>query len=244
MKTIFYSLIAISTIPFIIGCATIANDKATEKLVTIKEQDDIRTSLYQTENKYITSEVSMKNSMLGAMESCAEEKKYALMDKPTEKKNGHLTAFVCKENINSIGHFESTEKVSRELVSPITKDLAGGILVRTIDQKDENSFKDKDILLTLNNKRIENMAQFSNARDSLAPGKTKVKILRNSKEKEIEIDVTAQTQAIHDAEVVLFELSCSHKDRKTVEFTLASIQKACDTVHSFLKDQENNLVRQ
>ncbi|MBC7466137.1 MAG: hypothetical protein H7256_09095 [Bdellovibrio sp.] len=257
MKTFFYSLATIATIPFIIGCATVASDRKIEGYgVQINQSGAIRTSLYNGPLK-ITNEKAMKYSMLGAMENCAQEKKYALMDKPVDRTpisslkqvtaNGFVrtldtppqysTAFICKSNINSIGHFEKTENVSRDIVNPITKDLSGGILIRTQDQKEENSFKDKDILLSLNDKRIEEMSDLSNIRDTLPPGKAKAKIIRNSKVKIIEITVTPQTVAIHNAQAVMFGVTCAAKDQ-VFELVPMSLKAACDTVHLFLKGQE------
>lgn len=249
-----------STIPFIIGCATVANEKKIEGYgVEVTRTGEIRTSLFKSQ--IITShESAMKNSILGAMENCAQEKKYALMDKPVDRtpvsssqqvtSSGFIrtqemppkysTAFICKSNINSIGHFEKTEKVSREIVNPIAKDLSGGILIRTKDQKEEGGFKDKDIILSLGDKRIEEMSDFSNARDSLTPGKTKAKVIRNSKIKTIDIEVTPQTAAIHNAQAVLFDITCARQEH-AFEVVPTSLRAACDTVHIFLKDQESAL---
>lgn len=115
------------------------------------------------------------------------------------------TVFRCIAALKTLDGGPEVETLSKELVSPITQDFKGGLLVK--DAKTSKALKTDDVILSVDGKRIQDGLAMLDAL-SVAKSEVQIGIIRNKKMKKIKVIVVDQTDLVRAQNLVALKSAC------------------------------------
>ena len=102
-----------------------------------------------------------------------------------------ITPFLCISNFKRFEDNVSFENLSKELVSPYTKDFKGGILLKDINDKQKTKdFKDGDVLISVDGTRVETGNELYEKifLTKISKNQAKVRVIRDQKIMNISVE--------------------------------------------------------
>ena len=150
----------------------------------------------------------------------------------------YSTLFKCITDYKSIAGKVKYEAISRELVSPFTKDFKGGLLVTSSDEK--SGLKEGDVVVEVNGKRIEGYLSFSeNAILNTEDGKPlKAKVIRKQKFKTVNLVREDLTNIIIAQNMLEMTMACGQQKKTEVKIPFCESVKPIDWALKMKKDKK------
>lgn len=121
----------------------------------------------------------------------------------------YVTVFRCTQKASLLQGSPEFEALSKELVSPYTKDFKGALLVNKVK---EGPLRDGDVLISVNGQRIVNMGDYlAKVKCEGLPNPVDVQILRQEKIQKIKIPVVDFTSTLGLANVNEVKVACDQE---------------------------------
>ena len=130
------------------------------------------------------------------------------------------------------------EDVSRDLVSPVTKDFQGGILVKSVRNGD--NFNKNDVIIKINDMRVEkklNLFQKFYTTPKLSPN-VNVSVIRDYKIKKISVEIQDVTELIALARIFESLIICRTQNESNMIIPFCKI-KSKDWLEKFPNLRKN-----
>lgn len=136
----------------------------------------------------------------------------------TLKYPNYATLFKCVTTFKSFKGDVKLEQLSKELVSPFTKDFKGGLLVKEANAA-ESKLLEGDVIVSVNGQRIEKIDDlYDNVYLKDSPiSFVKVKVIRKQKFKTVNAELKDITDLILAQDIVETALACKHREDVEVE---------------------------
>jgi hypothetical protein len=166
----------------------------------------------------------------------------------TATRPAYMSTIDCKKQYHLAKGDLDAEPLSRDLVTPYTKDFKGGVIVtKTIDPI---PFLPQDVIISVGSKRVENLNELQDALDNASTkSRVPIKIIRKNAITQITLPIEDHTQALIDNEKASYELLCKeirNNYRSKLDDALGDGERAdwytfnqevlaaCDTIGKFL----------
>lgn len=127
-------------------------------------------------------------------------------------------AFECRDHLNSMSGEPKTQNISRELVSPITKDFKGGVMLAFEKEAKPVGLNDDDLLVNIGKDRVETSEQFYEAVDKAKIGDVEVRVIRNNELKTTKAKINDATATLREVESKSIDLLCNAIGNEVDEF--------------------------
>jgi hypothetical protein len=114
------------------------------------------------------------------------------------------SSFVCVDKALFIEGVSNGEDLSRELVNPYTNDFKGGVLVK----KDAAPLKNNDVIISLNNVRIEKMDDVITLVEKLKSKNVSAKIIRSGKPQIVKLKIVDKYPLLKSSSLMMTKLLC------------------------------------
>jgi membrane-associated protease RseP (regulator of RpoE activity) len=167
----------------------------------------------------------------------------------TETAPAFVTTAYCKTKMyEPKGGKLTHEDISRDVVTPYTKDFKGGVLIKSVEGK--SVFQEQDVIVSVNGKRVETFGQFESTLDSLPSARTvTVKIIRNNQMTTVKLDLVDITKTLIAFEAEMYKRSCDQvrtnydtlaqealgeHEKQSWEGMNSQVLNACKSIESFV----------
>ena len=118
------------------------------------------------------------------------------------------TAFTCFEHIYDLKGIKRWERISRELVHPVTKDFKGGLLINELVVAPDQPLKESDVITAIAGKRVENFSEIKEIFETLKPGPINVSLIRAQKLMTIKAELVDETAIVKATAKELLRKAC------------------------------------
>lgn len=130
----------------------------------------------------------------------------------TKRYPKYYTLFRCIKTYAGIEGAPSFEILSKELVSPITKDFKGGLLVKEIEEG--TALKEGDVIINSNNKRVENFNDIFdetfNNKFTKSNSKLKLTVIRKQKFINITVSLKSLSESLFINNYANAKIGCEY----------------------------------